>query len=113
MRSSGDWFAATAYTSVADPAPDAPAVMATHGTLELAVHMHDASDAVTATVRVPPSAGAVWLSGAIVIVQTGDGSVELRRHDATVAAATTAREKKIRALRRMVSPGQQDRDHQR
>ena len=49
-------FAATLNATVPAPVPEAPALMVIHGALVVAVQLHVAADAVTATDPVPPAA---------------------------------------------------------
>src|SRR5690606_25032536 len=81
-----------------DPVPAAPDTIVTQAALGLAAHVHEAADAVTVTVASPPTPGSSWLAGAIVNVQTGDGSVPLSlsqaaspRRSARPSAWSTAR----------------------
>ena len=67
-------LAAAATRTLPLPVPFPPSVIVNHEAFEVAVHVHDEADAVTATVAIPPSAGTGALDGAIVTLHTGGGA---------------------------------------
>jgi hypothetical protein len=67
-------FAVTEYATVPAPFPVPPAVTAIQAPLDVTVQVHPA-DTETVTDPVPPLASNVWLTGEIVGVQEGVGSV--------------------------------------
>jgi hypothetical protein len=67
-------FAVTEYATVPAPFPVPPAVTAIHAPLDVALHVHPAATEIV-TDAAPPLASNVWLTGAIVGVQDGVGSV--------------------------------------
>jgi len=66
-------LAAALNATVPLPFPVAPLVTANHGTLAVALHAHDAADAVTAVDPVPPASDTDCDAGAMVNVQGGGG----------------------------------------
>jgi len=66
-------LAAVLNATVPLPVPEAPLVIASHGTLAVALQAHDAADAVTAVDPVPPPSDTDCDAGAMVNVQGGGG----------------------------------------
>ncbi|MCU1386108.1 MAG: hypothetical protein JWL71_4805 [Acidobacteria bacterium] len=56
------------------PVPDAPLTTVSHGSFAVAVHAHEAADAVTDTDPEPPVSEKIWPAGAIENVQGGAGA---------------------------------------
>jgi hypothetical protein len=81
----GPVLAAAATVTLPFPVPLAPALIVSHGALDVAVHAHDEADAVTATVPLPPSAAIVALAGAMVKLHAaGAACVTVTGRPATV-----------------------------
>ncbi len=94
-------FAVTEYATVPAPFPVPPVVTAIHAPLDVAVQVHPA-DTETVTDPVPPLASNVWLSGEIVAVQEGVGSVgDLLPHAAMTAERLPMKTRTAKALTRM------------
>ena len=73
LRAAGSGFAAADTVTVPVPAPLDPLAIVSHGAFAAAFQLHDAAEAVTLTVVVPPSAPRLALGGAIVNVHGGGG----------------------------------------
>jgi len=70
------------------PVPEPPLVIVSHAALDVAVHAHDAADAVTANVPVPPLSATFWLDGEIVNVHVGGGAAAAACDIVNVLSAT-------------------------
>jgi hypothetical protein len=67
-------LAATVNATVPSPVPDWPLVMLIHGALVVAVHVHDAADALTLIEPDPPLSATFCEPGEIENVQAGGGA---------------------------------------